>query len=114
MPDLFGNPDRLATTASKGEAVSLFDATAERIAYEGGFSLRCDDCGTIDDECFCIGATATRIPNEGGRNVAQVRAELTHGTLGHAVQSCVTCGASFFAKPRTPATCNLCRAKVVG
>lgn len=113
MADLFGNPDRLETAQASAAAVDLFTATAERIAYEGGFSLRCDECGTVDDECFCHGATATRIPRaEGGRNVAQVRVELTHGTLGHEVQSCVTCGASFFAKPRTPATCNLCRAKV--
>lgn len=82
MPDLFGNEDRPETSPSKGVSVSLFDHAAEHIAYEGG------------------------------RNVAQVRVELTHGTLGHAVQSCVTCGAAFLAKPRTPATCNLCRARV--
>jgi DNA-directed RNA polymerase subunit RPC12/RpoP len=87
----------------------LFEAAAERIAYEGGFSLRCDDCGTVDDECFCIGATATRIPNKGGRNVAQVRIELKHGTLDSTVQTCATCGSAFMAKPRTPAVCNLCR-----
>lgn len=84
MSDLFGNPDRLETAEASATAVDLFTATAERIAYEGD------------------------------RNVSQVRVELTHGTLGHAVQSCVTCGSSFLAKPRTPATCNLCRAKVVG
>jgi len=57
-------------------------------------------------------AAAERIAYEGGRNVAQVRTELVFGTIGHAVQSCVTCGAAFLAKPRTPATCNLCRARV--
>ena len=144
MSDLFGNPDRLETAQASATAVNLFTATAERIAYEGGFSLRCDDCGTVDDECFCHGATATRIPRaEGGRNVAQVRAEIVFGKpspydtaeaallrqrLGGAQvrlpddkplgasekQTCVTCGAAFLAKPRTPATCNLCRAKVVG
>jgi hypothetical protein len=57
-------------------------------------------------------AAAERIAYEGGRNVAQVKTEIVFGTIGHAVQSCSTCGAAFLAKPRTPATCNLCRAKV--
>lgn len=81
MPDLFGNPDRLETAAMKGVAVSLFDATAERLAYESG------------------------------RNVAQVRTELVHGSFAHAVQTCRVCGVPFFAAPRVDATCNLCRRK---
>jgi hypothetical protein len=80
MPDLFGNPDpRETSQGAPAVAVSLFDATAERIAYEGG------------------------------RNVSQVAIELKHGTLEHAVQTCRACGATFFAKPRADSTCNLCR-----
>jgi hypothetical protein len=53
MSDLFGNPDPVATSPkASAAAVSLFDAAAERIAYEGG------------------------------RNVAQVRAEITHPLVG--------------------------------
>lgn len=81
MSDLFGSPDRLETSSVSAVAVSLFDATAERIAYEGG------------------------------RNVAQVRTELVNGTIGHAIQTCCSCGSRFLAAPRPRATCNLCRRK---
>ena len=82
MSDLFGNPDPLAT--SKGApavAVTLFDAAAERIAYDDG------------------------------RALSQVRTELVHGKFGYDVQTCGRCGATFFAAPRVPTTCNLCRRK---
>ena len=97
MSDLFGNADRLETAEASATAVDLFTATAERIAYEGG------------------------------RNVAQARAELVFGAPSPAggifrpakgdvvtAQRCDSCDAIFAAKPRTPAVCNLCRAKVAG
>lgn len=56
MADLLGNPDRLeARQESAPSSVSLFDATAETIAYESG------------------------------RNVAQVRAEIKHPQVGGTV-----------------------------
>jgi hypothetical protein len=85
MSDLFGNPDPLpASTKAPAVAVSLFDAAAEKIAYEGG------------------------------RNVAQVRIELQGHTgrpviFAREAQTCKRCGATFHAAPRADATCNLCR-----
>lgn len=79
MPDLFGNEDRIETSSARATAVSLFEHAAEHIAVDSG------------------------------RNVAQVKTELVFGTIGHEIQSCVTCGSRFLAKPRTPSTCNLCR-----
>lgn len=67
-------------------------------------------------------AAAERIAYEGGRNVAQVKIELEHGAPAPAggifqpftgngliAQRCDSCDAIFAAKPRTPAVCNLCR-----
>lgn len=67
-------------------------------------------------------AAAERIAYEGERNVAQVRSELKYGVPAPAggifqpakgdvvtAQRCDSCDAIFAAKPRTPAVCNLCR-----
>jgi hypothetical protein len=83
MSDLFGNPDCLEMSPkAPAVALSLFDAAAERIAYENG------------------------------RNVTQVRIEIQHGRAGgfaRETQVCKFCGAAFYAAPRPNATCNLCR-----
>jgi hypothetical protein len=89
MPDLYGNPDRLETrpTVAAG-APSLFEATAERLAYETGRAL-----------------SQERIELINGAGVP-IMLESTFGT--RISQTCQNCGATYIARERFPSICNLC------
>jgi len=118
MADLFGNPDRLETAPAKAAAVSLFDAAAERIAYEGGRNVaqvRSELAGyaTIDvvyDRSSTSDVRPLFYDTEAEACTASVRTGRAV-VLARDLQTCVTCGATFHAAPRDPATCNLCRRK---
>ena len=103
MPDLFGNPDRMASGSAPAIAVDLFTATAERLAYESGRPLSqerteltqgCEDCGRVN-----------AAPSHWNDGLFSSRLCETKR------QTCMVCDASFIAKPRADSTCNLCRRK---
>jgi hypothetical protein len=83
-------------------SADLFTAAAEREALSSGRPL--------SQELAEIKGAPTIVP--GIFTVEGPRFDLTFEPARLARQTCGTCAASFIAKPRTPATCNLCRAKV--
>ena len=129
MSDLFGNPDRLATAQASATAVDLFTATAERIAYEGGRNVAQVRAEVVSGDgialAYCAACRCTDLPPI-GKHIRAVSPDACHPcvrcgdqSLGRPCdhcgdprptrQTCGTCGAAFLAKPRTPATCNICR-----
>ena len=116
MADLFGNPDRLESGAAPAASVSLFDETAEREALASGRNVaqvRAELAGyaTIDT-CYDRSSTSDVRPLFYDTEQEACAASVRTGravVLARHLQTCGACGATFFAAPRNPARCNLCR-----